>query len=241
MRRTTPIALLALALPLMLVACSETTSSGGSGRDAPLTDRGSRDSGAKPRDEAEATRLNEAAMRDLEQRGQPQPKAAAATGDARVMLYEPKTDNLLIMVNESHSGRKTEAGRINLALGDRSRAYKILTDVQMGALLESLENNGFRSAESRFEPGDEQYLTTASRDLPNYKGIVFVERGGARSKALGFRPASRNDPAAVGRLKTFTDMKPIIMHWFGGTSMSELPTSSVAMPEKPSRRGTSGS
>ena len=87
----------------------------------------------------------------------PRPAGPVARGpaipDTRVMLYQPKGDLLLILVNEGHSARATEEGRINLALGEANRAYKVLSDGQMTALLQSLAAAELRRDRGRVRQG----------------------------------------------------------------------------------------
>jgi hypothetical protein len=162
---------------------------------------------------------------------QPQPAAPRVSiGDARVMLYQPKGDILLILVNEGHSGRGTEEGRISLALGDQNRAYKVLTDAAMAALIQSLVAAGYDSNAEEFVKGDEQYLAASSGDLPRYQGIISVERGGAKTKVLGYRKSSESDALGARRYADYVKLKALVQKWFADSSRSEYPVGGVVIP-----------
>jgi hypothetical protein len=163
----------------------------------------------------------------------PRRTAAPPTGrspDTRVMLYQPKGDLLLILVNESHSGRASEEGRIALALGDPNRAYKILSDSQMEALLKSLAGAGYDANSAEFVPDDAQYMTASSADLPRYQGLISVERGGVKTKVLGFRKSSEGDAMGARRYQTYAMLKGLVQKWFGDSSRSEFPVGGVSLP-----------
>jgi hypothetical protein len=150
--------------------------------------------------------------------------------NSRVMFYQPKGDLLLILVNENHTGRTTEAGRLELALNDANRAYKILTDAQMEALLQSLVAQGYDQNATDFVPDDAQYLTAASADLPRYQGLISVERGGSKTKVLGYRRSSEGDAIGLRRYQSYTQLKALVQKWFGDSSRSEYPVGGVSLP-----------
>jgi hypothetical protein len=160
---------------------------------------------------------------------EPQP-SAPVLADTRVMLYQPKGDLLLILVNESHGSRLTEEGRLALALGEPTRAYKILSDSQMSALLRSLSAGGYDANAAEFLPEDAQYLTTASADIPRYQGLISVESGSAKTKVLGFRKSSEGDALGLRRYQTYTRLKALVQKWFGDSSRSEFPVGGVTIP-----------
>jgi hypothetical protein len=166
--------------------------------------------------------------------GTPRPAPPVARGpaipDTRVMLYQPKGDLLLILVNEGHSGRATEEGRTNLALGEPNRAYKVLSDVQMTALLKSLAAAQYDATADEFVKGDEQYLAKASGDLPRYQGIISVERGAGKSKVLGFRKSSESDALGAKRYTSYVQLKTLVQKWFADTSRDEYPVGGVSVP-----------
>jgi pyruvate/2-oxoglutarate dehydrogenase complex dihydrolipoamide acyltransferase (E2) component len=176
------------------------------------------------------------------ERQEPAPRAPVAVGDARVMLYQPKGrsanipfDILLILVNEGHTGRSTEEGRIALALGDQNRAYKVLTDAAMGALIQSLVAAGYESNAAEFVKGDEQYLAASSGDLPRYQGIISVEHGGVKTKVLGYRKSSESDALGGRRYADYVKLKALVQKWFADSPRSEFPIGGVAIPGKKPR------
>ena len=156
----------------------------------------------------------------------------AQAPNSRVMLYQPKGDLLLVIVNESHTGRTTEAGRLDLSLGDPNRAYKILTDAQMEALLETMVAQGYDQNASDFVPDDAQYLNASSADLPRYQGMISVERGGRKTKVLGFRKSSEGDAIGARRYQSYAKLKAVVQKWFGDSSRSEYPVGGVSLPPK---------
>jgi hypothetical protein len=159
-----------------------------------------------------------------------QPARSAPIPDTRVMLYQPKGDLLLILVNEGNSGRDSEEGRTRLALGESNRAYKVLSDSQMTALLQSLGAGGYDMNAEEFVKGDEQYLGKAAGDLPRYQGIISVERGEAKTKVLGFRKSSESDALGAKRYQSYVSLKALVQKWFGDTSRSEYPIGGVVVP-----------
>jgi hypothetical protein len=133
-------------------------------------------------------------------------------------------------VNESHSARATEEGRTNLALGEANRAYKVLSDSGMTALLQSLAAAGYDANADEFVKGDEQYLGKASGDLPRYQGIISVERGAGKSKVLGFRKSSESDALGAKRYGSYVQLKTLVQKWFSETSRDEYPVGGVSVP-----------
>lgn len=164
----------------------------------------------------------------------PRPAGPVARGpaipDTRVMLYQPKGDLLLILVNEGHSARATEEGRTNLALGEANRVYKVLSDGQMTALLQSLAAAQYDATADEFVKGDEQYLSKSSGDLPRYQGIISVERGAGKSKVLGFRKSSESDALGAKRYESYVQLKRLVQKWFADTSRDEYPVGGVSVP-----------
>jgi hypothetical protein len=157
-------------------------------------------------------------------------RPVAPIADTRVMVYQPKGDLLLILVNESHGARRTEEGRLALALGDPVRAYKILSDSQMAAMVESLRAAGYEQSASEFLPEDAQYLTAASGDIPRYQGLISVESGPVKTRVLGFRKSSEGDALGLRRYQTYTRLKALVQKWFGDSSRSEFPVGGVTIP-----------
>src|SRR5690349_12934336 len=108
-------------LPLLLLLVSacvteshETAKDSFMGR---MKDRPSENTSAAEGTTARTPRRQETSEERPAPRPPPAPKLAGFP-DTRVMLYQPKGDLLMLLVNESHSGRNTEAGRIALALGE---------------------------------------------------------------------------------------------------------------------------
>lgn len=161
--------------------------------------------------------------------------SAQALGDVRVIMYQTKQDLMMVLVNESNADRKTERGRLNLALGDSDRAYKVLTDQQMSTLIASLENRGFSNVADAFLAEDSVYLTRASGDIPRFQGVVVVERDGIRRKVLGMRALNESDTGGHQRYKQFVDFKTLVTLKFQATSNAEAPIGGVIMPASPAR------
>lgn len=218
----------AAACALLLCACA--TKNTGPSRESFVG--GMRDQAARRSGEpAPAAR---AEPRNAEPQPEPARSEAAAPRmsvlDARVMLYQPKGDILLILVNEGHSDRGTEEGRISLALGDQNRAYKVLSDAAMGALIQSLVAAGYESNAEQFVKGDEQYLAASSGDLPRYQGIISVEHGGVKTKVLGYRKSSESDALGARRYQDYVKLKALVQKWFADSPRSEFPVGGVAIP-----------
>jgi hypothetical protein len=194
----------------------------------------------KPAERAEAARARpEPDVRDpapeprRPERANPAPPPRPVNApNTRVMFYQPKGDLLLIIVNESHSGRATEAGRLDLSLGDPNRAYKILSDSQMEALIKSLAAQGYDQNAAEFVPEDAQYLTASSTELPRYQGLISVERGPMKTKVLGFRKSSEGDALGARRYQTYALLKGLVQKWFSDSSRSEFPVGGVSLPAK---------
>ncbi len=161
--------------------------------------------------------------------------SSGAVGDVRVIMYQTKQDLMMVLVNESNAERKTERGRLNLALGDSDRAYKVLTDQQMTTLLASLENRGFSNVADALLDEDAVYLTRASGDIPRFQGVVVVERDGIRRKVLGMRALNESDIGGHQRYKQFVDFKTLVTLKFQATSNAEAPIGGVIMPTGPAR------
>ncbi len=161
--------------------------------------------------------------------------SAPVAGDVRVMMYQPKGDVLVIMVNEGHSWRKTADGRHALALGDDSRAYVVLPDAEMGALLESLDSRGYSAIATPFAAGDEQFISTSARDIPRFQGIVFIERGSTKTKVLGYRPSGPTDANGQKSLQQYTDLKAVAQIFAMRNQRSEYPSGGIVFPEKTGR------
>jgi hypothetical protein len=228
-------ALLLLCSILLVSACQTSTS--GSGRESFMG--GMRDTAAKNASDADrpAATPRRAPEKPAAADGPrttaapaPRPEPGPAIPDTRVMLYQPKGDLLLILVNEGHSGRSTEEGRTNLALGELNRAYKVLTDTQMTALLKSLAAAGYDAGAEEFVKGDEQYLGKAAGDLPRYQGIISIERGPGKTKVLGFRKSSESDALGLRRYETYVRLKTLVQKWFADTSRDEYPVGGVTVP-----------
>jgi hypothetical protein len=115
-------------------------------------------------------------------------------------------------------------------LGDPNRAYKILSDSQMEALLKSLHGAEYEQNASEFVQGDEQYLTAAAADLPRYQGLISIERGEEKTKVLGFRKSSEGDALGARRYQSYARLKTLVQKWFGDSSRSEYPVGGVSIP-----------
>lgn len=236
LRATRPLRTLVLALSLLLLfAC--VTENKGTSQDSFLgrmKDRPSEAGSAGTTKTAPPAAREKAGPQTSGESERPSPRRAPAARpqnfpDTRVMFYQPKGDLLMIIVNEGNSNRATEAGRVALALGESNRAYKILSDAQMDALLASLSAAGYDVNSSDFVQGDEQYLAKSAADIPRYQGIVSVEQGSSKTKLLGFRRASEGDALGLKRYEAYTKLKGLVQNWFGDSSMSEFPVGGVSI------------
>ncbi len=155
---------------------------------------------------------------------------AVPVSNTRILFYQRSQDLLIVLVNESHELRKTEKGRLALALNDSDRVYKVLSDQQMAGLLTSLENYGFGTEADPFTDNDAVYLTRGSAEIPRFQGIVMVERDGIRRKFLGIRAGNSADAVSHARYKSYVDFKTLITLKFQATSNAEAPIGGVIMP-----------
>lgn len=141
--------------------------------------------------------------------------------DARVVLYQPQTGAAMILVNARHVGRDTLEGRRALALGLPNQGYKVLSDLQMDALLESLEAAGAASIAEPGSPADYQMIGQRGDQARLFKGLIVVENDGRMVRYVG-RPA-RGDMALAERLQTFVNLKGLVARWEQANSLLELP------------------
>jgi hypothetical protein len=240
LRASRPARTTILAAPLLLLLACVTESKGpsrdsfmGRMRDRPSETAASSGSGTAARTrQPEARERPAPATSGESERPSPRPPPAPRPRDfpdTRVMFYQPKGDLLMILVNEAHSGRATESGRVALALGESNRAYKILSDAQMDALLKSLANAGYDVNADEFVLGDEQYLAKTAGEIPRYQGIISVEQGPSKTKLLGFRRASEGDALGLKRYQAYTVLKSLVQKWFGDSSQSEFPVGGVSI------------
>lgn len=145
-------------------------------------------------------------------------------GDFRVILYQANGGQTMIMVNRGHTLRKSAEGRRRLALNIPNHGYKLLSETAMKALLQSLEERNLTRLSTPFQRGDERWFDSQAGDA-RYRGMIFVERNGNRSKVLGFRAAGINDGVGQARYKAFVELKLVFMNWFVSTTDTEVPGS----------------
>ena len=142
--------------------------------------------------------------------------------DRRVIAYDPRTRLFMVLVNQGHSGRATEAGRRALALSRTEVSYKVIEEDAMEALFQSMRNRGAFGAATPVSDEDRRYFGTAADVSANYRGIILIEEDGLPLKILGFR--ALGDSAGQARLKLFTDLKYLVTHWFNLRSEIERPS-----------------
>jgi hypothetical protein len=152
-------------------------------------------------------------------------------GDRRIIAYQHRPPLVyFILVNEGHRGRATPEGQQRIALNNPHQSYKVLSEVEMDALLESLENRGFARGATAFVPGDEQYFQPQGVGSDRYRGIVYVEEQGVRRKLLGYRPAGPADVDGASMYELFIDAKALCVRWFRDQPRSEQPMQGAGLP-----------
>ena len=148
----------------------------------------------------------------------------------RVVLFVPRTGVMMILVNEHHPWRKTRKGRLRLALGKPQQGYKVLTDRQMDALVESLKRRSLSRFATPFEKGDEDYFRRRPDDA-RYRGILYLEEGSRRLKVLSFRPYGPEDMNGQERLRAFIDFKALVYRWYNSRVETEVPMTGAVIGE----------
>ena len=156
--------------------------------------------------------------------------AAPYEGDFQVIFFQANGAQTMILVNEGHKARGTDAGRRRLALNIPGGGYKVLEERSMKALLKSLEERQYSQLSTPFRRGDERWFAPGAD--PRFRGMIFVDRKGTRQKLLGFRAAGANDGVGHQRYRAFVDLKLVFLNWYQGTSRTEAPESG--------RRGAGG-
>lgn len=149
------------------------------------------------------------------------------TTNRRVVYYDP-SGTALILVNEGNPWRKTPEGQARLALWDlvpgareRSQGYKVLSEANMQALLQALENKGLGRLATPFEPGDEDLFTRGRTQ--GYRGIVYVEDGDRRVKAEGYKPNGAADAVGRDRFVVFNELRLTVLYMHSSVTLSETP------------------
>lgn len=140
-----------------------------------------------------------------------------------MILHQVRGAPVMIMVNEGHSGLKTPKGQLAIALNDASQPFKILDEQRMDNLLASFNNYGLARVATTFERGDERYFGGDGGGTERYRGILYVEDNGVRSKVVGVRAMGESDLAGQDRYKVYSELKAIFSAWFNEVSQAQLP------------------
>ncbi len=162
----------------------------------------------------------------------PPPEAAAPSprGDRRIIYFQAREGVTLILVNEGHSGRSSNKGRLSIAMNDPRGSYKVFADAEMDALLKSMEDRGLARLQVAFEPGDEDYLSPDRAAPDRYRGILYLEEAGRRTKVLGFRPNGKDDVLGQDRYRVFTELKALVTLWYREKNIAESPVGGTGAP-----------
>lgn len=152
-----------------------------------------------------------------------------------VVLHLPATAQSaaaldLVLVDEGHEDRRSPKGRLRLALGQPQLGYKVLASNEMDALMESLRNKGLQRVIEPFQRGDERYFDEASLGAPGYRGMIYLDVDGRKTKVLGWKPRGADDKSGQERYLVFRDLKSLVLNWYRSRSASEMPQSGIAMP-----------
>ena len=107
--------------------------------------------------------------------------AAPYEGDFQVIFFQANGAQTMILVNEGHKARGTDAGRRRLALNIPGGGYKVLEERSMKALLKSLEERQYSQLSTPFRRGDERCDVLRVCHAPDHHGPadLFVDGGEA--------------------------------------------------------------
>jgi hypothetical protein len=144
----------------------------------------------------------------------------SSRGDRRIVLRQTARDELVILVNEGHAGRRSPEGQRRITFGRAEQGYKVLSDAEFDELLRGLDDLGFQRLSSPVGPAEE-HLITGTIANSDVRGVVLVEEVGQARALVGQLP--RGDPLLLDRLKAYSQAKTWIAMWFARESVSEFP------------------
>ena len=142
--------------------------------------------------------------------------------DARVMLYQPRASSgALIMVNNRHGGLAKRPSRLAIAQGNPRTGFKRISDLQMDALIQSLENRDGAVIRESYSRQHDRMLTAKHGQIPGFHGIIVVENDGQRWAYVGRRPQGRGDAVGAQKYKIFRDLKVVTSHFYNAEGVVE--------------------
>lgn len=162
--------------------------------------------------------------------------------DCRVLLYDPRTAATIILVNKKHKWRQDERSQLNITNGIRNRTYKIMTDRQIDALLETFNQRGASSIQVPYTSRHASLLNHRSAKGDPFKGIIIVENNGRRSSFIARTP--RGEQSAVQKYAIFSQMRQAIFVFersglseqVGSSATGSAPLDKLAVPRDNSNR-----
>ncbi|MFT7619120.1 MAG: hypothetical protein ACI97A_002769 [Planctomycetota bacterium] len=162
--------------------------------------------------------------------------------DCRVLLYDPRTAATIILVNKKHSWRKDERSQLNITNGVRNRTYKLLTDQQIDALLETFKQRGADGIRAKYTDRHAALLSHRSKKGDSFKGIIIIENNGRRSSYIARTP--RGEPSAIQKYAIFSQMRQAVFVYdrvglseqVGSSATGSAPLDQLAVPRDNSNR-----
>ncbi|MSR73948.1 MAG: hypothetical protein EXS14_00530 [Planctomycetes bacterium] len=159
-----------------------------------------------------------------------QPDAALTKArDVRVIVYmHGSTRQHFIVVNAGHSWLADSKTRLAIALGKRTQGFKVLPEATIDRLLESLNGKSFEKESSPFVAGDESVLLGQGSLPERFRGTLYVEIDGQRSKVIGTTPSDRTDELGQERLRRFTELRMTAITFWDMKGQTDYPNPSSA-------------
>ncbi|HGY92159.1 MAG TPA: hypothetical protein ENK43_13400 [Planctomycetes bacterium] len=141
--------------------------------------------------------------------------------NARIVLYQPRTNATLILVDNRNAKLKTRKGRLELAMGNPRLGFKRVSPRLFDALLQSFENRDAGEIQEDFTPRHAAMLKAKKGQIPRLHGIIMVENGGQRYALVGWRPQGREDKTGIRRYQIFRDLKLLIANAYNAEGFVE--------------------
>ncbi len=186
--------ILSLVLLISLLAACQSGSGGSNGSDSARSARG----GAAPAEDRIAENP---------------PAVHNRVRNCRIISYDPRTQATIILINAAHAWRETEQGQLNITNGNRNQTYKVLTDLQIDSLLETLEQRGSKALRENFDERHAALLGRRAQEGDAFKGIIILENDGRRDSFIARRPSGANDAMGVERYRIYSDLRQAIFVW----------------------------
>ena len=163
--------------------------------------------------------------------------------NCRVLLYDPRTEATIVLVNKKHAWRRSEKGQLAITNGKRGRTYKVLTDRQMDSLLETFKQRGSGQLKERFQQRHASLLRHKAMKGDAFKGIIIVENNGQRHSYIARRPQGRQDTTGIRKYEIFRDMRAAVFVFeragrseqVGSSSTGAAPLDQLTVPRDKSR------